>query len=48
MRLIVDAGVAVEWLVAEEDSDAVDRLLAGGDNLYTPRLIASEIANALW
>ena len=47
MRL-VDAGVAVEWLVAEEDSDAADRLLAGGDNLYTPRLMASEIANALW
>ena len=48
MRLVVDASVAVKWLVAEEDSDAADRLLAGGDDLHAPRLMASEIANALW
>ena len=48
MRLVVDASVAVEWLVAEEDSDAADRLLAGGDDLHAPRLMASEVANALW
>ena len=48
MRLVVDAGVAVEWLVSEEDSDAADRLPAGGDNPYTLRLMAFEIANALW
>ena len=47
MRLVVDASVAVEWLVAEEDSDAADRLLAGGDDLHAPRLMASEVANAL-
>ncbi len=48
MRLVVDASVAVKWLVAEEGSDAADRLLAGGDELHAPRLMASEIANALW
>ena len=48
MRLVVDASVAVKWLVAEEGSDAADRLLAGGDDLHAPRLMASEIANALW
>ena len=48
MRLVVDASVAVKWLVAEEDSDAADRLLAGGDDLHAPRLMASEIANAPW
>ena len=48
MRLVVDASVAVKWLVAEEDSEAADRLLAGGDDLHAPRLMASEIANALW
>ena len=48
MRLVVDASVAVKWLVAEEDSDAADRLVAGGDDLYAPRLMASEVANALW
>ena len=48
MRLVVDASIAVKWLVAEEDSDAADRLLAGGDDLYAPRLMASEVANAVW
>ena len=33
MRLVVDAGVAVKWLVAEEGSDAADRLLTNGDDL---------------
>ena len=31
MRPVVDASVAVKWLVAEEDADAADRLLADGD-----------------
>ena len=48
MRLVVDASVAVKWLVAEDGSDAADRLLTDGDDLYTPRLMASEVANALW
>ena len=48
MRLVVDANVAVKWLIAEEGSDAADRLLANGDDLYAPCLMASEIANALW
>lgn len=48
MRLVADASAAVKWLVAEEGSDAADRLLAGGDDLHAPRLMASEIANALW
>ena len=48
MRIVVDASVAVKWLVAEEGSDAADRLLTDGDDLYAPRLMASEVANALW
>lgn len=48
MRLVVDASVAVKWLIAEEGSDAAHRLAAGGDDLHAPRLMASEIANALW
>ena len=48
MRLVVDASVAVKWVVAEEGSDAAERLLANGEDLYAPRLMASEIANALW
>ena len=48
MQLVVDASVSVKWLVAEEGSDAADQLLAGNDELHAPRLMASEIANALW
>ena len=48
MRLVVDASVAVKWLIAEDGSDAADRLLTNGDDLYAPRLMASEVANALW
>ena len=48
MRLVVDASVAVKWLVEEEGSDAADRLLTGDGDLHAPRLMASEVANALW
>ena len=48
MRLVVDASVAVKWLVAEEGSDAAHDLAASSDELHAPRLMASEVANALW
>ena len=48
MRFVVDASVAVKWLVAEEDADAADWLAASGQELHAPRLMASEAANVLW
>ena len=48
MRLVVDASVAVKWFVEEEGSDAADRLLDGSHDLFAPRLMASEVGNALW
>ena len=48
MRLVIDAGVAVKWLVEEDGSDAANRLLNGNKDLYAPRPMASEVANALW
>ena len=48
MRLVVDASVAVKWLVEEEGSESAERLLDGDYDLHAPRLIVSEIANALW
>lgn len=48
MRLVVDASVAVEWLVDEEHSPAAKRLVAGPHGLHAPRLLASGVANALW
>ena len=48
MRVVVDASVAVKWLIAENDSDMARTLAAGDDDLHAPRLMACEIANALW
>lgn len=48
MSLVVDASVAVKWLVAEEGSDFANRLVELGDDLHAPRLMASEVANTLW
>ncbi len=48
MRFVVDASVAVKWLVAEEDTDIADRLAASGQELHAPRLMASDAANVLW
>ncbi len=48
MRLVVDASVAVKWLVEEEHSGAAARLLEGSDEIFAPRLMASEVGNTLW
>ena len=48
MRLVIDASVAVKWFVEEENSDFAGHLLESDHDLYAPRLMASEIGNALW
>ena len=48
MRLVVDASVAVKWLVEEDYSEAADNMLDGRHELHAPRLMASEVGNALW
>ncbi len=48
MRFVVDASVAVKWLVEEPGSDAAQELAASGEDLHAPRLMASEVANTLW
>jgi predicted nucleic acid-binding protein len=45
--MIVDASIAIKWLVAEEQSDIANRLIGSGF-LAAPELIACEIANAIW
>ena len=47
MILVSDASVAVKWAVEEEDYDLAKRLLYGSHDLYVPRLLASELGNAL-
>ena len=48
MRFVVAASVAVKLLVDEPGSDAARELTASGEELHAPRLMASEVANALW
>ena len=48
MRFVIDASVAVKLLVDEPDSDTARELAASGRELHAPRLMASEVANALW
>ena len=48
MRWVVDASVAVKWLVEEEQSELAQHLLEDVHDLHAPRLIVSEISNALW
>ena len=47
-RYVVDASVAVKWLVKEPLSDRAARLLAPGISLLAPDLLFVEAANALW
>lgn len=48
MRFVVDASVAVKWLVEEEYSEAAEQILNGQHELHAPRLMASEVGNTLW
>ena len=45
---VVDASVAVKWLVQEDHSDEAIGLLGGGARLVAPSLLFAEAANALW
>ena len=47
-RYVVDASVAVKWLVREPLSHQASLLLAEGVSLLAPDLLFAEAANALW
>ena len=47
-RLIVDASVAIKWVVPEEYSDAAHRLLREDRDLRSPDLFWAESGNILW
>ena len=48
MKIVPDASVAVKWVLAEEDTPVARRILADANELHAPRLLAAEVANALW
>ena len=45
---VVDASVALKWLLVEEHSDTALVLLDGSFDLHVPNLIFSEFGNTLW
>lgn len=47
MSLVIDASVAVQW-VLEQEGSARASILRNEDDLIAPTLIAAEIGSALW
>ena len=48
MKLIVDASIAVKWLIAEAHSQEARQLLAPRIVLLAPDFILIEVANVIW
>ncbi len=48
MTLVVDASVAVKWLVDETDHLNARALLARGEDLLAPDFVLVEVGNVLW
>jgi predicted nucleic acid-binding protein len=48
MTLVVDASVAVKWLVDESDREAAHSLLDTDERLIAPDLVVIETGNVLW
>jgi predicted nucleic acid-binding protein len=46
--VVVDASVAIKWVIPEADSPTADLLLGGGHTLLAPDLLWTEVANVLW
>ena len=47
-RFVVDASVAVKWLVPESHADAARRILNPNNELLAPDLIWAEVGNVIW
>jgi predicted nucleic acid-binding protein len=45
--IVVDASVAVKWLISEKDEAAADQLLRSGQELTGPALLRVEVAAAV-
>ena len=48
MTLVVDASVAVRWLLSLDRSDRAEALLRSGERLIAPDFIMVEVTNAVW
>jgi predicted nucleic acid-binding protein len=45
---VVDASVAIKWVIPEILSAQADRVRDGADDILAPDLLLVEVANALW
>jgi len=48
IRLVVDASVAVKWLLPESHAEAASRILNSKHELLAPDLILAEVGNVIW
>lgn len=48
MTIIVDASVAVKWILPEPGSSAAAALREEDTDLIAPSLVAAEVGNAIW
>lgn len=48
MRLVVDASVAIKWMIEEHDSALADRWLDESHDFLAPELIVAELISAAW
>jgi predicted nucleic acid-binding protein len=46
-RLVIDASVAVKWVLPEDDAPAALRLLDEGGEFLAPELLAAEVSSAV-
>ena len=48
MIWVVDASIAVKWVIPEVLSEQADRIRDSDDDVLAPDLLLVEVANALW
>ena len=48
MTWVIDASIAVKWVIPEVLSEQADRIRDGDDDVLAPDLLFVEVANALW
>lgn len=48
MICVVDASIALKWVIPEVLSEKADRVRTGDDDVLAPDLLLVEVANALW
>lgn len=48
MTLVVDASVAVKWVLPETNSERAVAIRAMDDDLIAPSLVCAEIGSAIW